>query len=200
MNQPINEVQAHEANRKRMQDAVVALMQERDALKAAVAELNERLHERTQGFLRRAAADRGEQAKKDEGGDNCFRAYCALLWEGVLNRQCRSPLQAHTPLELEEVLESLEAQGVDEGMLDGIFEGVEALPWVVRNCDLKLRDVRHCPLTDAEEESGEWMKNSGPSNEAAVKPAPRKPGALIKDSLGMLNLDGSLPRPTPPQG
>ena len=69
MSEPIDEVQALEANRKRMQEAVVALMQERDALRAAVGELNERLHERTQGFLRRAAADKvGEAALHDRMG------------------------------------------------------------------------------------------------------------------------------------
>ena len=58
MSEPIDEVQALEARLGRVHDTVVNLLKERDALKAAVGELNERLHERTQGFLRRAAADK----------------------------------------------------------------------------------------------------------------------------------------------
>ena len=62
-------VPANRGTECRSRSEIQGLRKERDALKAAVGELNERLHERTQGFLRRAAADKvGEAALHDRMG------------------------------------------------------------------------------------------------------------------------------------
>ena len=53
-------VPANRGTECRSRSEIQGLRKERDALKAAVGELNERLHERTQGFLRRAEMDRRE--------------------------------------------------------------------------------------------------------------------------------------------
>lgn len=117
-----------------------AVKAEKARLRAAVAELNERLHERTQGFLRRAAEDRREIGRLDEQMDACEMAAAGYLWKAVLLLEEESPWQMPGWwLRLKDVIFQLKRLGVHEGRMDGVVEMIKRLPGVEVDDELDFR-------------------------------------------------------------